>query len=320
MKKKILSACLAMALMVMMIPTSAFADGGGSFVDENGQTQTLTEEATVINADNIPETLGAADTTSWYIVQGDVTIGAEGEANYQRLQTAGDVRLILADGSSLTVYGGISLTGADGLTIYGQEAGTGKLVCDVTPGNEEDKWSTRLDGDTPAGSYAAIGGEADTVSGAITINGGTIETIGSLRGSGIGSGGAIGDAAKSGDITINGGDVTVRMLTNTRSSRGGAGIGGNLDNLTINDGKITVLGETKDGRSYARYGAAIGTSSSGGKQIEHLTINGGEISVPSDGYDPSRDGIHSAAIGSATGNATTGVNAIEINGGTIDVA
>ena len=61
----------------------------------------------------------------WYVVNSDVTIN-------RRVAVSGDVKLILTDGHTLTVNGGIHVTGNDCFTVYGQENGTGKLTATAT--------------------------------------------------------------------------------------------------------------------------------------------------------------------------------------------
>jgi len=72
--------------------------------------------------------LGATGTTSWYVVDVNVT-------NTNRPTVQGDVNLILADAATWTAdyssggvhWGGISVPSGNSLTIWGQTAGTGTL-------------------------------------------------------------------------------------------------------------------------------------------------------------------------------------------------
>ena len=61
----------------------------------------------------------------WYVAGGEVTVGT--------LALTGDANLILADGATLTVNGGIAGEGRN-LTVWGQEGQTGKLVVNGTNG------------------------------------------------------------------------------------------------------------------------------------------------------------------------------------------
>ena len=78
--------------------------------DENGDSQTLTDNWTAVTADLLTWTKG------WYVATGEVTIGS-------RVTVTGDVKLILADGASLTVNGGISVEKGNSFTIYAQSTG-----------------------------------------------------------------------------------------------------------------------------------------------------------------------------------------------------
>ena len=67
---------------------------------------------------------------------GEVTIGTDD--NPQRVTVTGDVHLILTDGCTLTVNGGIQVEKGNSLTIYGQSEQTGtmgRLIASIT---EED--------------------------------------------------------------------------------------------------------------------------------------------------------------------------------------
>lgn len=93
----------------------------------------------------------------WFVVKGDISRG--------QLKIKGNVSLILTDGSTLSVtgggygeYAGVHVGETDGLTIYGQEAGTGHLHSTV------------------GGKAAGIGGNIRESCGTVTINGGRITT------------------------------------------------------------------------------------------------------------------------------------------------
>mgnify|MGYP000903198213 CR=1 FL=1 len=118
--KRFLSAVLCAAgLAFTLLPSVAFAaTAEAAYVDENGNTQTAI--ATVVEAST------ATLTNGWYVVNSSFT-------RTGTMTVSGDVHLILADGSSLTVYGdinnaGINVSGSNRLTIYGQEQETGQLM------------------------------------------------------------------------------------------------------------------------------------------------------------------------------------------------
>ena len=157
-----------------------------TYIDENGESQNV--DALEVWSSFDPVTWGAANTTTWYIVN-DMNVLLEGAV------CQGDVRLILADGAELTATGmndpdftpGIQVSGnGNSLTIYGQTDQSGQLEAN-------------------GGKYAAgIGGGNSAAGSNITINGGTVKATGGLYGAGIGGG----QKADGDNITINGGMIT----------------------------------------------------------------------------------------------------------------
>ncbi len=205
------------------------------YLNEKGQEQTRDSVTVVTESDT---TWGDDNNDGWYVVNGDVTISS-------RITVTGDVHLILKDGYSLTVNGGIGVTDNDGnqgngstnsLTIYAQS--TGNEMGSLTVQN--------------VGSYnAGIGSGDGTMNwngsdcGTITINGGNINVTGSYDAAGIGGG----FHGNGGTITVNNGIINV-----TINGSGGAGIGGgaygNCGAVTITGGCVVAVSKTK--------GAAIG--------------------------------------------------------------
>ena len=207
-----------------------------SYLDENGTEQSCNDYE-VVTADDTQWTTG------WYVVNSDVTIN-------QRISVSGDVSLILTDGGSLTVDGGIRVTGDNSFTVYDQENGSGKLTAIATNN-----------------VGAGIGGNGSTTTsaqdgengGTIVIAGGTIKAVGgnnpddsnsSCGGAGIGNGNGTG--SNGGSVTIYGGKV------NATGGAGSAGIGG--DGSTIQ-----ILGGTVDATSGDLAAAIDGTNGAAGK-------------------------------------------------------
>lgn len=271
--------------------------------------KSVTEETTQLAT---PE----GDSEAWYVLLKDISLSG-------RLNIQGNVNLILADGFNLNVLkGGICVPAGSSLTIYGQNAGTGKLTA---------KGSSDL---------AGIGGsDGDGSYGTITINGGTIEATGGSRGAGIGGGNnntTEGSSAKSGKVIINGGNVTAIGGYN------GAGIGGGQycrGDVEVNGGTVKATGgrygagigggywscyyndEGYDGRSIIHInggevtakpgddGAGIGSGRMGSAEI---TISGGKVNAEDSGVDGS-----GAAIGA--GDNSKGEHCIRITGGEVIV-
>ena len=112
-----------------------------------------------------------------------------------RISLSDDTNLILGDGFTLDVKG-IYIPRGSTLTIYGQNAGTGRICSH------------------PSGGAAIGGGKRNKADGTVTINGGVINATGSY---GIGSGEEGDDV----DITLNYTDVTRDSVSITASSFSG---------------------------------------------------------------------------------------------------
>lgn len=149
MKKRLASIALALTLSIGMMPTAAWAEDDGISVQN---IQGIAEKETMFSADWIVGTnndgsvkkeprqtsddcIITADKTVWdknanYFVTGDVTID-----NYVRVE--GNVSLCLYDGATLRIYGSVKISGAGGLTIYGQSTGkdAGQMIVYDQGGN-----------------------------------------------------------------------------------------------------------------------------------------------------------------------------------------
>ena len=192
--------------------------------------------ATVVTSSADVANWGTAGNTTWYVVKGANITLSKGAA------CTGDVRLILADGATLTATGvngdydtrnpGVQVSGdGNSLVIYGQAEESGHLIA---TGGED---------------FAGIGGRRYKSGSNITINGGIIMATGGSGAAGIG-GGWEGSGS---NITINGGIVTAN------GGGDGAGIGGGYSgsgsNITINGGTVTANGGVD--------GAGIGSGDKG---------------------------------------------------------
>ena len=143
------------------------------YIDADGTTAYCTD-FTVLTGSTKSVILGSDGETTWYVVNSNV--------NYKTIWLIDNVNIILCDGMTMTANGGSAsaIRGKYGynnsLTIYGQSAGTGKLV-------------------------AQCGEGYGISSNAITINGGTVEA----NGSNYPDYSAI---YASGNVTISGGNVS----------------------------------------------------------------------------------------------------------------
>ena len=207
------------ALTTLKSPGIAVQAGTSvSYYDEKGAEHTANCNGVITQA-NIGN-YGTL-TTGWYAVEGTVT-------GNTRIEIQGTVNLILKDGCSFTVNGGIEVNEGNALTIWGQQKGNGELKtqnvenCNAGIGGGGRKSGgniTVVGGNIIATAYSAgagIGGGAYGNGGMITIKGGEIEAEGGDAGAGIGGGGY----GNGGTITITGGKIKAKGID------GGAGIGG----------------------------------------------------------------------------------------------
>ena len=234
-----------------------------SYIDPTKeQTKQTCDSATVVTETDTA--WGASDSQEhWYVVNSNVTINT-------RVTVTGDVHLILEDGCSLTVNGGINATDTNSLTIYGQSGGTGKLTA------------------TGGGFQAGIGGNSNQ-SGTITINGGTVTATGGDGGAGIGGG----NGGNGGNITINGGTVTATGSTTPYSGSAGIGGGG-----VYGSGGTIIRGGTVIANGAGGAGIGGGSSGAGGT----ITISGGTVIAKGSGSP----GIGGGGGHGAAGTFSTG--------------
>ncbi len=265
------------------------AENGVSYLDENGDEQTA-NNVTVVDSSTKEWRNG------WYVVNDTVTIGS-------RVAVSGAVHLILADGASLTVNGGINVAEGNSFSVYAQSAGEnmgaltatgGSLAAGIGGGSRGSGGNITISGGsvtaTGGGSAAGIGSGKDSVSGGnIIIHGGTVKATGGSLAAGIGGG----NASSGGTITIHGGSVTAT------SEGSAAGIGGGYSSGS--GGEITIHGGTvKAAGGSGAAGIGGGRRGSGSK----ITINGGNVTASGGEYAA---GIGRGEDGSG-GSFTTGTD------------
>lgn len=221
MRKKILSIIFSLCMVLMIMPTKAFAaDTISTYYRDYATGNMVQVEAKPLTADYI--TSHNELTAGWYIVNEDITIDAD---ELFWLATIGEVHLILGDGYTLAVSGySTNIRVSDSLTIYGQEQGTGKLS--VTGSMER-----------PAMESA----------GAITINGGNVIASGLMAGIDLG-------VNETSSITINGGNVTAIGKGYDSVGIGRALTGTSKGIITINGGVVNATGSSGYGINASREG------------------------------------------------------------------
>ena len=328
MKKRLFASLLCLALCLSLLPITALADGDGGveYIERGWDGSAVTEQVKTIDTYTTITSNTIQWNNGWYVAQGEVTIGTDD--NPQRVTVTGDVHLILTDGCTLTVNGGIQVEKGNSLTIYGQSEQTGtmgRLIASIT---EED-----------ASIYhAVIGGNGSDTGGneggAVTIHGGFVSATatvidfsqsdpdtsqgnnngsfaGDSYGAAIGGGGSeTGTGGDGGTITIFGGTVRAESVL-------GAGIGGGSGGSGGGDGgKVTISGGAVRAESY--YGGGIGgggdlsggdtggdggTITLSGGTVEVQSVSGAGIGGGNSGLGPS-DSIPTKGTGGSGGNIT----------------
>ena len=190
-----------------------------SYIDADGNVQTCSDYIMLTNGTDISSGLGEYGTETWYVVQGNVNYNSTLKFNSL-------THLILADGCSLNIGSestpistgdGYGIEEDGSLTIYGQNAGTGKL------------------------NINAIGhGMVANV--LITIIGGCINSTT--------SGDYYSGIYSAGDISIINGDISA-----TASNEEGDGIYSDSGNITVTGGTVNAIGDEYG--IYAEYDFSI---------------------------------------------------------------
>ena len=265
MKKRLFASLLCLALCLGLLPGTARANGDGvvKYIERGWDGSAVTEQPktvdtyTPINESTV--TWNGSTTGGWYVAQGDITIN-------QRVIVTGDVHLILTDGCTLTVNGGIQVEEGYSLTIYGQSDGAdtmGKLTASITSENT-DLYN------------AAIGGNAGETGGTLTVCGGAVEATVTIT-----------NDLKSSSQTSQGGGAYGAAIGGggTENGNGGNGgttviYGGAVEATVTITNDFGSASETSQGDS--AYGAAIG---GGGSE----TGNGGSGGVVTISFGTERE-------------------------------
>lgn len=190
-----------------------------AYLDENGAEQTCTDY-TILTSDMT--NIGSYDSNkpTWYVAAGDLT--------FDHRITSYSTNLILFNGATLNATKGIYAYSYK-TTIFAQSddaATMGHLIAQGTKGN------------------VAIGGNSDSYSGTIVINGGKIDATGSSVGS-ISPAIGVYYYNASCNITINGGIVTATSGNPTGNVYAICATGSSASDgsITINGGQVTAVGQ-----------------------------------------------------------------------------
>ena len=240
-----------------------------------------TGEYTSINGNDTSDKGWVGLANGWYVVTGN--------SSYKVLKVIGNnVHLIIPDGITLTVTGGVKVELKDNavLNIYGQVLNSGQLIA--------------TNSYSGAAGIGSGGGSDDGDAGMIIIHGGTINATGNKYGAGIGGGDKHGFGLQSNNsgLTVYGGTVTAQ------GGEFAAGIGsGDEPGKDRHAGYVVVYGGTVNATG-GDEGAGIG----GGNECHGALVNiyGGTVNATG--------GRLAAAIGGGDEGAG---NQCNIHGGTV---
>ena len=271
-----------------------------------------------------------------------ITYASNG-ADYAGLTCVGDATIILADGTTNTIVGGLDGDGNSNWPGIFVPAGSTLTINGNTGVLNARRGGDDVDNGSPAGIGAAwrsnagnivinggvinaeggakaagIGGTCWRACGDITINGGTITATGHKWGTGIGLGGTENansfTSLSGGDITITGGTVIATggekgagIGTGTAEHQSGKNMTITLGNILISGGTVTATG--------GQYGAGIGTGHSEGDNRNNcgtITITGGIVTATGGEKAPGIGCGHKNQ-----GNYNSECGAITISGGTV---
>ena len=254
----------ATALLIMLLTTATAWAWGGTYIGEDGVQHDLNLEG--IDASPIEDNGDGISNLDpnygWYYVKGNVTINSlSGNA------AGGEIHIILCDGATLTITNedgmAISLNHCN-LYIYGQSAGTGKLIATSTGGSGINTNGCSL---TIAGGIVTAtstgGSGIETVGGDLTIAGGYLKAT---------------------SISVGGGSITLAGGAVKASSYGASNEITIDDDLTYYDGKgesyesaIDLNAADVNDRILSTYEHLSGTCGNGvtwSGDLESLTISG----------------------------------------------
>ena len=220
-------------------------------------TTETTKEATVLTSYNDWVPLGANDNNDdhYYVVKGDVSI--------KTLNCFGRVHIILADGATLTLTGGLKVEKDNKahLFIYSQSDGDSQGKLNVTNSYKR---------------AAGIGSGEGWDCGEITIHGGILDVTGGQYAAGIGAGGSYVNTTNTEGRSTNGGTTIVYGgKVKVQGGDSGAGIGGGA-------GYISPSSWTSDGGYFYLYGGTV--TATGGEYAAGIGGGGGKRSVLSNRY------------------------------------
>ena len=270
---------LTVAMLISLLPTTAFADSGGAYIDlsdtnpqpPNGDGWVYSQSESVYTIlDGADVTVRGSNTGSQrrLVVSGNATATITFENITIEELAAGQSPLMINYGADVT------LNLLENNTLKG---GTNSAGIQMSETNTSLKISgsgslTVEGGSAGAGIGGGGGGTGNDLNGNVTIIGGTVTATGGSGGAGIG-GGSYGNL--NGNVTIIGGTVTATGGGNGAgigTGIGGGGYGNLNGNITISGGTVTAIGGSSGG-------AGIGSGLVSGSQTGEVIISGGNVTA-----------------------------------------
>lgn len=311
MKKRLLSALLAVSMMLSLFPTSAFAAasrmGEAYSSDVSPVTYDLSKCAEngvlAIKATGADTYEVTQNTTKETITASEIIITGTAPSGFaltvDGTDAAANVTLnnatvdnTAASGVTTTGKPGIAVSGTVNLTLEGENALSGGNNCAGLQ-KVDDKKTLTITGSgdlkaTGSSFSAGIGGGYGASSGNIIFQGsGTIEAAGS---SGIGSGCAPYSYPDGHDITIISGTINATTTNTSGAAIGGGGYTCSGNNIYISGGKVTASG------GYTGIGGGYGSG--------NIYISGSDTIVNATGNTAGIGGQYSGTIDITGGDVT----------------
>lgn len=306
MKKRLLSALLAVSMMLSLFPTSAFAAAsrmGEAYssdvptatynLGECAENGVLTIKATGADTYEVTQ-----DTTTNTITASKIIITGTAPSGFaltvDGAGSAANVTLngVTVDNSAASGKPGMTVKGTVTLTLEGENALSGGNNCAGLQ-KVDDKKTLTITGSgdlkaTGSSFSAGIGGGYGASSGNIIFQGsGTIEAAGS---SGIGSGCAPGYYPDGHDISIISGTINATTTNTSGAAIGGGGYTCSGYNIYISGGKVTASG------GYTGIGGGYGSG--------NIYISGSDTIVNATGNTAGIGGQYSGTIEITGGDVT----------------
>ena len=292
----------------------ALASKGLEYVDANGKLQNISTDTYSGDSDT-PQHYTEDDFT-YVLTGGEQEIGTDGKTTWyvcdsevaytSKINLLGDVRLILADGATMTIGSSTTPATDNGLynsegsiSIYGQSEKTGKLTVFA---EENAIYAADNDLTIIGCEVEAIGSSDDGISAkVISLTGAKVTA----------SGATSGINATDGDLTINGGTVNA-----TATGSDGYGLYAKT-NLTVGvdenntAAKVTATGKGSNSAIYAESGNVSLTNADITAMAENayainaysgtLTIEGGKVNATAEATETGH-GIYASGDIQITGN------------------